>query len=50
MFIHFFSCDSLIFIINHDQNSSNIKLHVIFFMHSNNSIQFLNTIKQKFEI
>jgi hypothetical protein len=30
MFIHFFSCDSLMFIKNYDQNSLNIKLHVIF--------------------
>jgi len=53
MFIHLFSCDSLISIQNYDQNSLNIQLHVIFicksewlymmefsFMHSNNSIQF----------
>jgi len=32
MFIHFFSCDSLMFITNHDQNSSNIKIHVILFV------------------
>jgi hypothetical protein len=30
MFIQFFSCDSLIFIENYDQNSLNIKLCVIF--------------------
>jgi uncharacterized membrane protein YGL010W len=31
MFIHLFLCDNLIFIKNYDQNSSNIKIHVIFF-------------------
>jgi hypothetical protein len=63
MFIHLFSCDSLISIQNYDQNSLNIKLHVIFicknewlcmmefsFMHSNNNIQFWSKIKQKLEI
>jgi len=30
MVIHLFSCDSLIFIKNYDQNSLNIKLHVIY--------------------
>jgi hypothetical protein len=32
MFIHFFSCDNLIFIKNYDQNSSNIKIQVILFV------------------
>jgi hypothetical protein len=30
MVIHLLSCDSLIFIKNYDQNSLNIKLHVIY--------------------
>jgi hypothetical protein len=62
MFIHFFSCDNLVLIENYDQNSLHIKLHVILFvkmngyvwcyflMHSNNSIQLWNKIKQKIEI
>ncbi len=32
MFIHFFSCDGLMFIRNHDQNSSNVKIHVNLFV------------------
>jgi len=32
MFIHFFSCDSLMFIKNYDQNLSKIKIHVILFV------------------
>jgi hypothetical protein len=32
IFIHFFSCDSLMFIKNYDQNSSNLKRHVILFV------------------
>jgi hypothetical protein len=32
IFLHFFSCDTLMFIKNYDQNSSNIKIHVILFV------------------
>jgi len=32
MFVQFFSCDSLMVIKTHDQNSSNIKIHVILFV------------------
>jgi uncharacterized membrane protein len=32
IFIHFFSSNSLMFIKNYDQNSSNIKMHVILFV------------------
>jgi len=31
MFIHLILCDSLIFIKNYDQNSSNIEIHVNLF-------------------
>jgi len=32
MFIHFFMCHSLRFIKNYDENSSEIKIHVILFV------------------
>jgi hypothetical protein len=38
MFIHFFSCDSLTFIKNYDQNSSNIEMHVILFVEMNDYV------------